>query len=51
MGPRDLLIVLLVLVIIFGVFDRGARLAPVYPGSAAGLIVLIIVLAWIFRWF
>jgi hypothetical protein len=51
MGPRDLLIVVLVLVVLFGVLDRGARVAPVYPGSVAGLIVLIIVVAWLFGWF
>jgi hypothetical protein len=48
--PR-ILVILIVLVVLFGAFDRGQRLHYAYPGGAVGLLVLILVLGLLFGWF
>lgn len=49
--PRSALFILIVIVILFAAFDRGARVPVVYPGGVLGLLIVILLLGWLLQWF
>lgn len=50
MGPRNLIVLLIVLIVLFSVFDRGARLPYAYGGGGVATLIVVLIVLWVLGW-
>lgn len=47
---RDPLIALIIVLVLFAILGQGRGVPVVYPGSAAGLVLFVLLLGWALGW-